>query len=46
MNIAKEEYKGHIIHMNTPIDFQFYFSGLHDRKINQRLFTDNGSYSR
>jgi hypothetical protein len=43
VNIAKDEYRGHKIHRNTPVDFRFWFSGLRDRKIKQRSFTDSNS---
>ena len=33
VNIAKDEYQGHEIHRNTPVDFHFWFLGLRDRKI-------------
>jgi hypothetical protein len=47
MKIAKDEYKGHKIHRNTPVDFRFWFSGLCDRKIKKRSFMDsNGSNNR
>jgi hypothetical protein len=33
VNIAKDQYRGHKIHKNTPVGFQFSFSGLHDMQI-------------
>jgi hypothetical protein len=43
VNIAKEEYRGHKIHRNTPVNFWLWFSRLCDRKIKQSSFTYSNS---